>query len=97
MQLDEPFREELSNPRVDTSLKIAHFLESSESSSKTLFLSCNMICVISDHKSKSGSSQRNAPFAIFLRSFTVENREQTDNFMKRGLHSIFSIFHETRT
>ena len=85
MQLDEPFREELSNPRVDKSLKIAHFLESSESSSKTLFLSCNMICVISDHKSKSGSSQRNAPFAIFLRSFTVENREQTDNFMKRGL------------
>ena len=61
MQLDEPFREELNNPRAYTSLKIAHFLEFSESSSKTPFLSCTVICVILDHKSWSGSSQRNAP------------------------------------
>ena len=61
MQLDEPFREELNNPRAYTSLKIAHFLEFSESSSKTPFLSCTVICVILDHKTWSGSSQRNAP------------------------------------
>ena len=40
---------------------MAHFLEFSESSSKTPFLSCTVICVILDHKSWSGSSQRNAP------------------------------------
>ena len=43
-QLDEPFREELNNPRAYTSLKIAHFLEFSESSSKTLILLCTVIC-----------------------------------------------------
>ena len=51
MQLDEPFREELNNPRAYTSLKIAHFLEFSESSPKTPFLLCTVICVILDHKS----------------------------------------------
>ena len=60
MQLDEPFKEELSNPRAYKTLNMAHFLEFSESSSKTLFLTCTVICVILDHKSKSGSSQRNA-------------------------------------
>ena len=77
-----------SNP-LWTSLKIAHFLEFPESSSKTpffhvpwsewswitnpnpdppdgthpktSFISCTVISVILDHKSKSGSSQRNAP------------------------------------
>ena len=47
MQLDEPFSEELY-----TGLKIAHFLEFSESSSRIPFLSCTVICVILDHKSK---------------------------------------------
>ena len=89
VQLDEPFRDELNNPSAYTSLKIAHFLEFPESSSKTpffhvpwsewswitnpnpdppdgthpktSFLSCTVISVILDHKSKSGSSQRNAP------------------------------------
>ena len=51
MKLDEPFREELNNPRAYTSLTIAHFLEFSESSSKIPFLSCAVICVILDHKS----------------------------------------------
>ena len=87
MQLDEPFREELSNPRVDTSLKIAHFLESSESSSKTLFLSCNMICVISDHKSKSGSSQRNAPFAIFF-AFFYGRKQRTNRQFRETRASV---------
>ena len=63
MLLDEPFREELNNPRAYTSLKIGHFLEFCESSSKTLFLSCTVICVILDHKSLSISSQRYAPIA----------------------------------
>ena len=46
MQLDEPFKEELSNPRAYKTLNMAHFLEFSESSSKTLFLTCTVICVI---------------------------------------------------
>ena len=87
MHLDEPFREELSNPRVDTSLKIAHFLESSESSSKTLFFSCNMICVISDHKSKSGSSQRNAPFAIFF-AFFYGRKQRTNRQFRETRASV---------
>ena len=37
--------------QVYTSLKIAHFLEFSESSFKTPFLSCTVIYVILDHKS----------------------------------------------
>ena len=37
MQLDEPFREELNNPRAYTSLKIAYFLEFSESSFHALW------------------------------------------------------------
>ena len=56
MQLDEPFSEELY-----TGLKIAHFLEFSESSSRIPFLSCTVICVILDHKSKPRSPQRNTP------------------------------------
>ena len=51
VQLDEPFREELSNPSAYKSLNIAHFLKFSESSSKTPFLSCTVICVILDYKS----------------------------------------------
>ena len=66
MQFDEPFKEKLNNPRAYTSLKIVHFSEFSESSSKTPFLSCTVICVILDHKSKSGSSQRNAPIVFFI-------------------------------
>ena len=45
----------------ERTLKIAHFLEFFESSSKTPFLLCTVICVIFDHKSKSRSSQKNAP------------------------------------
>ena len=49
--IDERSREELNNPRAYTSLKIAHFLEISKSSSKLPLLSFIVMCVILDHKS----------------------------------------------
>ena len=59
--------------------------------SKTPFLSCTVICVILDHKSKSESSQRNAPLdsRINLIAYAF-SRVQVDVYLKQ--HSVSCVW-----